>query len=133
MLVSRHLLSSVSKAVKNNQKFVILKKNQISNFQILDIICSHGFIQGYELRGNYIVIMLKQLYRSSNNITPNKSFESIKLIKRKKNCNSISASKWKQIINVSGHAACHIMSTDLGIIDSKSRVHSGGIPLLKIL
>ena len=133
MLISRHLLSSVSKAVKNNQKFVILRKNQISNFRILDIICNHGFIQGYEVRGNYVIIMLKQLYKSSNNITPNKAFESIKLIKRKKNCSSISASKWKQIINISGHAACYVISTDFGIIDSKSKIHSGGIPLLKVL
>jgi ribosomal protein S8 len=91
MLIARHLLSCISKAVKNNQKSIILKINQVKNFYILDIICKHGFIQGYEVRGRYIIVSLKQVYRNSITISAEKSLNNIIPIKRKKNSCSISA------------------------------------------
>jgi hypothetical protein len=93
MIISRHLLANISKAIKNNQKSVILNKNQIKNFQILNIICSQGFIQGYELRGSYIIVTLKQIYYNNITTLAGKAFSDLTTVKRVKNASSISAKK----------------------------------------
>lgn len=133
MLIARHLLSCISKAVKNNQKSIILKINQVKNFYILDVICKHGFIQGYEVRGHYIIVSLKQVYRNSITISAEKSLNSIIPIKRKKNSCSISAKEWNSLTRLSGSSACYIISTDRGIYDNRNKLNIGGFPLLKIL
>jgi ribosomal protein S8 len=62
MFITRHILSSIVKAVKNNQKLVIIPKKLVNNFSILKILTLEGFIQSFEIRGNYLYIMLRQVY-----------------------------------------------------------------------
>ncbi len=133
MLITRHLLSSINRAIKNNQKNVVLRINQVKNFHILNIICKHGFIQGYEVRGLYIIVFLKQIYRNSMSISVEKSVSDIKPIKRKKNMSSITAKNWNRLTNLSGSSACYIISTDRGIFDNRHKTNVGGFPLLKVL
>jgi hypothetical protein len=49
--MSRFIISSINKAVNNNQNYIIIKNTKRINKEVLNTLINFGFIQGLELRG----------------------------------------------------------------------------------
>jgi ribosomal protein S8 len=62
MITSRYILSNINKAMFNNQKVLILINDYQRNSDLLQLLAKQGFINGFEIRGKYIFIHLRQMY-----------------------------------------------------------------------
>jgi ribosomal protein S8 len=58
----RHLLSSIRRAITNNQKLILFPKKKHRYLHILELLHNDGFIQSFEERGEFLIIRLKQTY-----------------------------------------------------------------------
>lgn len=129
--MSRFIISSINKAVNNNQNYIIIKNTKRINKEVLNTLINFGFIQGLELRGWYLLIHLKTQYWKNWHYST-RSLTNIKPLNFNK-CKAISSKVWFHNNKLKGNAVIHIMSSDKGILHSQSNNLSGGIPLISIV
>jgi len=77
----QQLLSIIRLAVLDNRKVVTFSSKQHKYSTILKHLCNLGFINGFEERGGFLIVRLKQVYWSSY-YKPAPAFTEIKAFNR---------------------------------------------------
>ena len=128
----RYLLSSIRRAVLDDRLVLTFPKVKFKYSEILSLFCAEGLIESFEERGNYLVIRLKYTYWKTWG-KPISALVDIGPMKRVRRKDTI---VWRDLAkkqHLEGDGILHVISTDRGIISSRSAVkkHLGGIPLIK--
>ena len=58
----RQVLGALRLAILDNRSKAIIPKKKFVYSPILDLLCNGGFIEGYEERGELVIINLRQFY-----------------------------------------------------------------------
>jgi len=130
--MSRILISSINKAIKNKQSVITFSLTQNINKEIIKLLQNSGFIQSSVFRGNYIIITLKQTYWKSWGVS-SPSIINMHCPKFTRQAQAISSKQWSSFCSIKGSAFFSIMDTDRGYVTSKTNGKIGGFPLLTLL
>jgi len=129
----RRLIAALGRAAKNDQKCLAISKSQFKYKSVLQILCSEGFIQSFEEKGDFVSLRLKQSFWKTWN-RPIKAIQAISVVKGRKKRHTFRASQVKKLQLLQGNAVSFIFSTNKGIVSGQQAVTQrlSGIPLLQI-
>lgn len=129
----KQLLSTIRLCILNNRHYVAFSKKKFNYSGILNQLQTEGLIENFEVRGDLIILGLKQTHWKSfqNSMRAFTSIESIRL-------NKWSTGSYKQITKLQNFGGKNVflsVSTDRGIMTGiqASTKKIGGLPLFKIL
>jgi ribosomal protein S8 len=126
------LLSVIRLATLSGRSYVAFSKKKFNYIKILLMLQYNGFIEGFEERGEMLIVKLRQTYFKSMQ-PPLKSIVTIENIRVGKR-GAISAKKLSKLQKLQGQAPLILLTTNLGVISGLqgSACAVGGIPLFKI-
>jgi ribosomal protein S8 len=129
----RHFLSLIRIAMLDDRAVITFSKRKFIYESIMQALLAAGFIAGFEERGEFVIVRLKQTYWQSA-YKPLLAFTEITRLKRIRRKNTISKQDVFKLQRLKGHSEHFFISTDQGIQTNfnSSRSQKGGIPLFRI-
>ena len=108
-------------------------KNKYYYINFMNVLVTEGFIEGFEERGNYLIVYLKHTHWQTPSVAL-KAFTEIKTFKRLHKKDMYNSRDIANLQRLNGHAQCFLVSTDNGVLTGSELTHRhlGGIPLFRI-